>query len=398
MHFKQYVSALLAACLMGAAAAALPAAAETESDKTSADGAFGYVLLEDGGVAVNSKDTNAKQVQIPELIDGYQVTALADGCFANHQQLTQVTLPDGLTVIGDEAFASCEKLAGIELPESIMSIGASAFSGCSALTEVTIPAGVTEIGDYAFDTTESMTAFTVADANSNYTDHEGVLFDKAMTTLIKYPESRPDTSYTVPDTCKTVAGWAFIGSQHLETVDLGQVTAIGEDAFYYCVKLEHIAIPEGVTELVGATFCYCVELEQITLPSTLEAIGENCFYSCTALTDVVLPEGLKKISAYAFFHCTSLQSLNVPASVETLVTNCMGYCYDEEVQTTGLQEDFTLYVQKGTPGYTYASSNEIAYKTTSGDTLYYVLIGAAAVVMVGLAAAIVVVIRKRKAQ
>ncbi len=391
MKFKKQ-----AACLFTALLLAIPSmsASAAETGKSS-DGKFSYTLLQDGTVAVRCENKDLEKTEVPSTIDGHKVSALDKDCFAECVYLQEVTLPEGLTKIGDGAFSSCEKLTDFTLPDSVTSIGSNAFHGCSALTEFTIPANVTEIGAYAFDTTENITVFEVDAANPNFSAQDGVLFDKSAETLLKYPEARPDTSYTVPASCKAIADWAFIGTQYLEQIDLGQVQSIGEDAFYYCVKLRSITIPEGVTDLIGGTFCYCVELQSVTLPSTLKTIGENCFYSCTALTDITLPDGLEKINAYAFFHCISLQSLQVPASVQTVVTNCMGYCYDEDSQNTILQKDFKLYVIRDSAAYKYAFSNNIDYETVVPNLIYYILIGVAVAVIAGLFIAIIKVLKKR---
>lgn len=397
MHFIKQMASLLSAAALAAALPLIPAAAaDGEYDGKSSDGNFGYTLLDDGSISVSCINSQLEKAVVPSEIDGHAVTALTDGCFAKSTHITEVTLPEGLTVIGDGAFNACEKLTQAKLPETVTTIGENAFYGCSGLTEITIPAAVTEIQSYAFDTTEGMTAFHVAQGNTAYSSQDGVLFDKNAVNLIKYPEAKSDAEYAVPDTCRSIADWAFIGAQYLEEIDLGKVNAIGEDAFYYCVKLRSVKIPEGVKELVGAAFCYCIALEEVKLPSTLESVGENCFYSCTSLKKVVLPEGLKRIDSYAFFHCTSLASINIPKSVETISSFCIGYRYDEATEGKAPQKDLTVSVVKRTPGYTYASSNDLTLKIVSGISLYHVLLGVAIAAIAVLAAAIVIILKKRR--
>lgn len=62
------------------------------------------------------------------------------GCFLKCNQLTEVTLPDGITDIPASAFYSCIALERIILPSTIASIRDRAFQGCSALTSVTCKA------------------------------------------------------------------------------------------------------------------------------------------------------------------------------------------------------------------------------------------------------------------
>ncbi len=397
MHFMKQAAVLLSALMMAAALPMLSAAAaDEEFDGKSADGKFGYNLRDEGGISVYCTDPQIETAEVPSEIDGYAVTALKEGCFSKSPLITEVTLPEGLLVIGEGAFSSCEKLTGLTIPESVTTIGTNAFYGCMGLKEITIPAAVTEIQSYAFDTTEGMTAFHVAEGNPAYSSHDGVLYDKNAVTLIKYPEAKPDASYTVAGTCKTIEDWAFVGAQHLTEIDLGKVDTIGEDAFYYCVALKSVEIPEGVQELVGAAFCYCVALEDVKFPSTLQSIGENCFYSCTSLQEVVLPKGLKRIDAYAFFHCTSLKSINIPSSVENISGYCIGYFYDDSAEGSAVQKDLTVKVAKRTPGYTYASSNDLTVKTVSDVSLYHILIAVTVVLIIVLLAAIVIVLKKQR--
>ena len=44
-----------------------------------------------------------------------------------------------------------------------------------------------------------LASISVSKNNSNYSDINGILFDKCLTTLIAYPAAKQDTSYTIPD-------------------------------------------------------------------------------------------------------------------------------------------------------------------------------------------------------
>ena len=247
----------LALCsVIGILCSLIPVSISAKADSTED---FSYSLKSDGTIEIFCKNQDITNAEIPSEIDGHKVSTLGKNCFSNCVSMTEVIIPDGITSLEDYA-----------------------FQGCSSLKEIYLPASVTQIGDYVFDTTENITKFEVDSENKSYQSPDGVLYDKAGGTLIKYPESKPDVNYAVLDSCKNIADWAFIGSIYLETVDLKQVKTIGEDAFYYCVGLQEIKIPEGVTELTGAVFGCCANLTQVNLPSSLKAIGDRCFYSCIA--------------------------------------------------------------------------------------------------------------------
>lgn len=64
--------------------------------------------------------------------------------------ITQVTLPVGLTTIGEDAFSS-SKLTSVSLPYGLRYLGYDAFAYCSDLESVILPATVEVIDDYAFE-------------------------------------------------------------------------------------------------------------------------------------------------------------------------------------------------------------------------------------------------------
>lgn len=345
------------------------------SAKAESDGSFSYTLKDDGTAEISCVNKSIRTADIPSEIGGYTVTSLAENCFAE-----------------------CTSLKEVTIPETVTEFGKYAFYACSSLEEIRIPASVTQIGDYAFETTESMLLFSVDENNPAYQSPDGVLYNKSGDTLIKYPEAKPDTEYSVLDVCRTVEDWAFIGAQHLEQIDLKQVQEIGTDVFYFCVSLKHIIIPEGVTELNGAVFSFCESLEDAVLPSTLKTIGDNCFYSCTSLKSVNLPEGLEKIGSYAFCHCTALTSLVIPESLTGMNINCMGYLYDEENDEYLVQDNFTLYVYKDSPAFRYAVTNQINYEFIRTGTIYYILIAVVLVIIVILIIAIIKVLKNRRSE
>lgn len=365
--FKKLISVLFAGLLGCLVIPAFPAGAVTTGD-------YAYTLRQDQTAEIICQNPDIVRAEIPEKIDGYPVTALGESCFAQCDAMTEVIIPDTVTDLGDYA-----------------------FFGCSSLTEIAIPASVISIGDYVFDTTERLVKFEVDPDNPSYQSPDGVLYDKAGGTLLKYPESKPETSYAVLDSCQQIADWAFVGSVCLEEIDLKQIRTIGEDAFYYCIALKEITIPETVTELTGAVFGCCAELETVNLPSGIQSIGDKCFYSCVSLRKINLPEGLQKMGEYAFCHCKSLKALAVPKSLTTVNMKCMGYLYDEESNDYKLQEDITLYVYQDSAAWKYAATNHIPFELIQNhDMLYIILIIVLVIIILILGFAIMKILKGRK--
>ena len=222
-----------------------------------------------------------------------------------------------VTSIGEYAFSDCHSLTSITIPEGVTSIGDDAFARCSSLTSITIPEGVTAIGDDAFYLCSSLTSIDVAPNNENYTSIDGVLFSKDKTILIKYPEGKDATSYTIPEGVTWIGDYAFYDCDYLTSITLPEgVTEIGDFAFKYCSSLTSITLPSSLTTIGSAAFRGCIDLISITLPSSLTTIRNVAFDGCSSLTSITLPGSVTTIGYAAFEYCSSLTSIDVALNNE----------------------------------------------------------------------------------
>ncbi|MBR5830073.1 MAG: leucine-rich repeat domain-containing protein, partial [Tidjanibacter sp.] len=87
----------------------------------------------------------------------------------------------------------------------------------------------------------------------------------------------------------------------------GNVTSIGELAFYDCSSLVSITIPEGVTSIGGGAFASCRSLASITIPEGVTSIGQGAFSDCSSLASITIPESVSSIGYHAFESCSSLE-------------------------------------------------------------------------------------------
>jgi internalin A len=131
----------------------------------------------------------------------------------------------------------------------------------------------------------------------NYTTIDGVLFNKNVTTLIKYPRLKTNTTYTIPSTVTEIRWDAFKGCEYLTKIALpDSVTSIGDSAFALNPVLTEITIPSGVTEIDNFMFFGCTGLKSITFKSdTPPTFGYLVFYSHM---DILTPVPLTGITVY----------------------------------------------------------------------------------------------------
>ena len=315
---------------------------------------YTYVFSSDNKVTITGCDKSAKgAITIPSEIDGKSVTSIEGAAFLGCTGLTSITIPNSVTSIGYAAFEDCTGLTSITIPNSVTSIGNSAFDGCTGLTSITIPNSVTSIGVTAFDGCTGLTSINVTSGNNYYSDNNGVLFNKKKTELIRYPEGKSQTSYTIPDSVTSIGWEAFERCTGLTSITIpDSVTSIGATAFDGCTGLTSITIPDSVTSIGDLAFQDCTDLTSInvasgnnyysdnngvlfnkektalirypegksqtsyTIPNSVTRIGYYAFEDCTGLTSITIPNSVISIGDLAFYDCTSLRTAHYTGTSE----------------------------------------------------------------------------------
>lgn len=303
------------------------------------------------------------------------VTKIGKWAFEYCSALTAITIPSGMKSIGQNAFSGCGMLKSISLPSSITSIGEDVVGGtayyenssnwkngalylgkwlisCNSqslnsaytvksdtvgiaddafkycdVTSVKIPASVKYIGSSVFYVCYNLKSVTVASENTKYSSVNGVLFDKNKTRIIKYPSNKTNTSYTIPDTVKTVSEFAFESCNNLTKITFPQsITKIEAYAFYGCEKLKEVNIPNSVKTIGIRAFQFCSGLTKVTLPSGIKTIGSGTFYSCGNIENITIPKSVTKIGSEAFSCCNKLSKITIPDSVTSIGSQAFMNC------------------------------------------------------------------------
>jgi hypothetical protein len=265
-------------------------------------------VLPEGLVSIGDSAFNCctalTSINLPESLVSIEAWAFR-GCTA----LADINLPQSLTSIGGAAFEGCTALTSINLPENLISIGYDAFKDCAQLTNINLPKGLVDIGGAAFAGCSKLTELTVDEDNPIFTVVDGVLFDKAMTTLILYPPGKKG-EYTIPD----------------------GVISVQNSAFKDCGEFTRIHFPQSLTDC-GYSLCSCSALTAITVS------GHNPEYSGidgvlfnkggAALLrypkgrenkDYVVPDGVISIEGSAFVGCERLGAITLPMSCQYIIS------------------------------------------------------------------------------
>lgn len=320
--------------------------------------------------------------------DGYTlpsgVSRIEPYAMSNLDRLTKFTFSYTTCDVADHAFYSSSKLTTIERATSIRSIGAAGFGSCMRLNEITlgynleridsagfasvgsslpnntsgmpqravinltncralkhigshaftsasieridIPAAVETIVDDAFTMAQYLQRIDVASANKDFVSINGVLYDRAMTTLLCVPSAFENQMFEFPNGVKHIGKNAFYGCRNMREVVLPEgLLSMGENAFYNC-GLFRVSFPSTLTHLPMNCFAYS-GLSSVVVPSTIKSMDGGVFSNCQSLVSAKLPDELPYVAPGTFFNDNILENVNIPAHAKVIGYNSFNNCY-----------------------------------------------------------------------
>ena len=252
-----------------------------------------------------------------------EVTHIAPYAFYSCYNLSSINVYNcSVEVIGEYAFAYCKGINMFYFSSSLREIHDNALYACTNTSWVIIHSDVSYIGAEVFSGCYSLDTIDVYGYDGNFKSIGGVLYTADSKTLVKYPQAKKESHYSVPD----------------------GVTTIASDAFYYCRYLTSVSIPKSVVAIGDGAFVYCENLVTVTFEesSALKRIGKSTFYDCDKLAIIKLPEGLIEIGESAF-DCNHLVSITIPSTV-VKVGNMIWPNLIEIINYSGI--DFSPYINE----------------------------------------------------
>ncbi len=247
-------------------------------------------------------------VEILSEYNGKKVTTIKEEAFKGNESIINLILPNSITTIEDNAFSNMTSLETINLPDSIISIGKNLFTGstkiaydnhsglkyidnwlidakdctvqnvilkpetmgifseafknCHDIIQVTIPAHLWYLGENVFECNTSLEKIEVSEYNKVFASLKGTLYNKDMTSLIKYPSARVNVEITLPASLKTIESMAFDRCNNLQTVNItSNIQFIKKYAFYNCKELTNVNINNDIVLIDNDAFFDCPKLK-----------------------------------------------------------------------------------------------------------------------------------------
>ena len=338
----------------------------------------------DGDIVVTGYRGLAKNIVIPQEIDGHRIVgidnnvfahnthmrtlvieaeaAISGSAFANCYMLNSVKIRKPLA-IGSYAFSMCQNLEKVEIEDAseITKISGSAFADCIKLKEFSVPQNVTEIGDRAFANCGALTTVSLPDslkeigsqAFSNCYSLQKVVIPKNVKaigssvfencSMINEFEYTTDIgnfyqwfgayNYDVPASLEKVtyngeivSPCMFYEIPNVKKVSLPNAVYIDNRAFFACWDLQSVQLAKGLLSIGSSAFEQCSNLEEITLPQSVAKIGERAFSDCNQLTSVNIPNSITRIEDGTFGCCYNLAKVTLPSNLKEIGHSAFYYC------------------------------------------------------------------------
>ena len=314
-----------------------------------------------------------------------------------------LTLPEGITVAVDEDNEAVYALNSTRINSNKFSVtsanvnGSWGFrlyttSGTGVITGtegeiMTITLNVADniaSGDYTISLTEnklsvrgddnSVSSVPVEDAQATFT-----VAGSTDSNILSFADAE------VKAIC--VANWDTDGDGELSyaeaaaVTDLGQVfqantnitsfdelqyftglTEIGWEAFYHCINLTSVTLPDGITS-IQQSFYDCPSLNSINIPQSVTHIIARAFEGCSSLTSISIPENIIEIG-HDTFGGTGLTSVTLPSSLTKISTNVF--------HDTPLQTAYVNCVLSRNPSDIFPETTQVIYGEGAGYAYSYI--------------------------
>ena len=270
---------------------------------------------------ITSIGTNAfmNLMFLPEVTIPASVKTIHKRAFENCRSLASVTFApkSQLQTIDHWAFYECINLKALEIPEGVTTIGNGAFYGCAYLDSIVLPASMMSIADNGFAQCTKLSAMTV----------------HAITPPAVDSKTFESVNRAIPVYVPFGTGAIYRATPIWQEFNIREMGAESNDnKIFYTSSDGNIITPKtqiSSWHTFGASIIsnvYENGIGTITFDGTVTSIGQSAFRGCSSLTSITIPNSVKVIDNLAFQGCISLSSVTIPDSVMEIGWMAFGTC------------------------------------------------------------------------
>lgn len=269
------------------------------------------------------------------------------GSFEKCSNLTTVNFVEGLESIGSKSFLDCTSLKNFTLPQSLKTIGSRAFGNCRAIKEFHFGEGLQEISTSAFiddaENYRSIEAFYVDKDNPYLYSSDGIVYT-CDGILVAYPENRKATSFYINENVSRISLDALnqmdITKEFTVHPDNQYYTAIDGILYNKAItkvircpreKTGEYVSPETVIDVQSLAFYRCCSLDKIEFINIDVDFDDGAFQR-VSVKDFIVPNLNNEMGYYfendsystiGFCEITNLKITNQRDKIEDDFTDCI---------------------------------------------------------------------------
>lgn len=105
--------------------------------------------------------------------------------------------------------------------------------------------------------------------------------------------------------------------------------------------MKEIKFPPLLASVGDKTFCRNYELESLDL-GNIEAIGDSCFNVLPILSEITLPETLRSIGKDCFRYCYGIENINLPSQRIDIDMGCFAECNMVKTVTVAAETPYSM--------------------------------------------------------
>ena len=312
--------------------------------------------------------------------------------YCNGNEVTDLTIPDGVQSLGSFVFYNCEGITSVTLPNSVTSIGWSCFANCTNLKTVNLGSGITRIISHAFSNIPNLTtvtcmatipptmdasnvfsddtysnatlqvpkgylsAYQAADYWNNFTNIVEAPYDFVVNGIYYSITGSNTVKVTYRDTnYNSYGGDVYIPGHVTYNGTTYEVTEIGTSAFQGCTNMTVVSIPSTITTMNMYAFSGCTGLTRVeivdlaawcrisfmnTAQSNPLYYAHHLYLNGTEVTDLTIPDGIQELGNMVFYGCEGLTDVTIPDGVTNIGWSCFCYCSNLDYLTLGSDVSF----------------------------------------------------------
>ncbi|MFV8478058.1 leucine-rich repeat domain-containing protein, partial [Mycoplasma sp. VS410B] len=221
------------------------------------------------------------------------VTSIADGVFANNQNITSVSFPN-VTSIGDNAFAGATNLTSVDIPK------------------------LNKVGLHAFENTPKLIGKIIVDGKLiRWDGASGDIADDSITSIADsvFENNEKITSVSFPNVT-TIGTRTFYGATNLKNISLDNVENIGNNSFDNIPNINIAHLLDATSKLkdkliINGELIKWSGANGSIRDDSITSIYNNVFKDNTKIISVLFPN-VKTIGEQSFSGATNLTSVDIP--------------------------------------------------------------------------------------